>query len=113
MQRGGHAAAAPPTIVMTCAVQKATAGQFHGVPSPAFAMRRAHAMGTDREIERLSEMPADSIAAATTKIGTSARPAGSSAGRLHHFRKHTEGGHGRSWHFSAVPTAQSNVRYQG
>ena len=70
MQRGGHAAAAPPTIVMTCAVQKSTAGQFHGVPSPAFAMPRAHAMGTDREIERLSEMPADSIAAATTKIGS-------------------------------------------
>src|SRR6516164_33592 len=42
---------------------------------------------------------------------TSARPAGSSAVRLHHFRKHTEGDHGRSWHLSAVPTAPSNVGF--
>src|SRR6516165_127057 len=67
-------------------------------------------MRTDGEIKRLSEMPADSIAAATTNR-TSARPAGSSAVRLHHFRKHTEGDHGRSWHLSAVPTAPSNVGF--
>jgi hypothetical protein len=35
----------------------------------------------DDEIKRLSEMPADSIAAATTKNGTSARPAGSASTR--------------------------------
>jgi hypothetical protein len=31
------------------------------------AIERGHAMRTDGEIKRLSEMPADSIAAATTK----------------------------------------------
>ena len=62
-----------------------------GLRNIARAIERGHAMRTDGEIERLSEMPADSIAAATTKNRTSARPAGSSAGRLHHFRKHTEG----------------------
>jgi len=48
-------------------------GEFHGVPSLARniarAIERGHAMRTDGEIERLKEMPADSIAAATTKIG--------------------------------------------
>jgi hypothetical protein len=33
----------------------------------ARAIEREHAMRTDAEIERLSEMPADSIATATTK----------------------------------------------
>jgi hypothetical protein len=54
-------------------MQKISAGKFHGVASLVFAMSRAiereHPMRTDEEIERLSEMPADSIAAATTKIG--------------------------------------------
>jgi hypothetical protein len=53
-------------------MQECAAGKFHGVASLVFAMSRAiergHAMRTDGEIERLSEMPADSIAAATTKI---------------------------------------------
>src|SRR5260221_13912767 len=44
-----------------------------GLPNVARAIERGHAMRTDGEIERLSEMPADSIAAATTKkdLGTS------------------------------------------
>ena len=49
---------------------------------------------TDGEIERLSEMPADGIGAAAKK-GLRHVPAGSSAVRLHHFRKRTEGEHGR------------------
>jgi hypothetical protein len=39
----------------------------------ARAIERAHAMRTDGEIERLSGMLADSIAAAATKMGPSAR----------------------------------------
>jgi hypothetical protein len=37
---------------------------FHNV---ARAIERGHVMRTESEIERLSEMPADSIAAATAK----------------------------------------------
>jgi hypothetical protein len=36
---------------------------------------------------------------AMSRAQSSAGPAGSSAVRLHHFRKHTEGDHGRSRHF--------------
>src|SRR5260221_6633343 len=51
-------------------------GSFTAFPilrTAARAIERGHAMRTDGEIERLSEMPADSIAAATTKkdLGTS------------------------------------------
>src|SRR5262245_29109905 len=66
-------------------------------------------MRTDGEIKRLSEMPADSIVAATTKK-TSARLAGSSAVRLHHFRKNTEEDHGKSWHDCDLRAAPINVR---
>jgi len=38
-----------------------------GLRNVARAIERGHAMRTDGKIERLSEMPADSIAAATTK----------------------------------------------
>jgi hypothetical protein len=66
------------------------------------ARNRARARDANRrQNKRLSEMPADSIAAATTKMGPRSRPAGSSPVRLHHFRKHTEGDHGRSWHVAA------------
>jgi hypothetical protein len=54
-------------------MQEFVAGKFHGVPSLARniarAIERGHAMRTDGEIERLKEMPADSITAATTKTG--------------------------------------------
>src|SRR6266567_5015631 len=40
-----------------------------GLRNVARAIERGHAMRTDGEIERLSKMPADSIAAATTKMG--------------------------------------------
>src|SRR5262245_30206659 len=41
---------------------------------------------------------------------TSARPAGSSAVRLHHFRKNTEEDHGKSWHECDLRAAPINVR---
>jgi hypothetical protein len=54
-------------------MEKISAGKFDGVASLVFAVSRAiergHAMRTDGEIKRLSELPADSVAAATTKMG--------------------------------------------
>jgi hypothetical protein len=53
-------------------MQEFAAVKFHGsgLRNVARAIERAHAMRTDSKIERLSEMPADGIAAApTTKIG--------------------------------------------
>jgi hypothetical protein len=59
-------------------------------------------------------MPADGIAAATTKMRTSAGPVGSVAASLHHFRKRTEGataGLPRSRpHAPSALTAASRVR---
>src|SRR4029450_8646764 len=52
-----------------------------GLRNVARAIERGHAMRTAGEIKRLSEMPAESIAAATTKIGPRHVPAGSSAVR--------------------------------
>jgi hypothetical protein len=50
-------------------MQEYAAGKFHGVASGlrnvARAIERGYAMRTDSEIECLSEMPADGIAAAT------------------------------------------------
>jgi hypothetical protein len=48
-------------------------------------------MRTDSEIECLSEMPADGIAAATTKLGLRHVPLAALPQKLHHFRKHREG----------------------
>ena len=54
-------------------MQKSSSGKFHsislsGLRNVARAIERGNAMRTDGEIKRLSEMPADGIAAATTRI---------------------------------------------
>src|SRR5262245_39856624 len=50
-------------------------GQRGGPTLVSRAIERGHAMRTDGEIDRLSEMPADSINLPPGKRGTSARPA--------------------------------------
>jgi len=75
------------------------------------AIERGHAMRTEREIERLSEMLADSITAAATKIGPRHVPLAVCAKATSLSQVH-EGGHGGCWRFSAVPTVPSDVRFQ-
>src|SRR5262249_10213818 len=62
------------------------------------AIERGHAMRTDGEIERLSEMPADSINLPPGKRGTSARPA-AAALRLGYINHAT--GRKRAWQLLA------------
>jgi hypothetical protein len=55
----------------------------------------------DRTNDGLSGMPADGISLPPKKGDFGTSRWGGSKVRLHHFRKLTEGGHGRSWHIAA------------